>query len=1619
MNWKEFTMKYGGGLTKYQKKGEFNWKTYKDVGIQPLPSKSQIAAAQGQQREYNNVPIQRTPTEEKIIKQKQLEELKRKTVGTIRATTDADIEAQNRQDYTLLGKAQSLGRGDFNPLTVIAGYADLLNPASYWYAGKDFKRGVKQTAEGVYNLDPDQIESGLLQTGLSGLQLYPAASAGRSFIKGAIPKVLGSTMSSQFDDFLRSVRDMDDFATGSPPVYRTQPALSSGPVSSTPAISRVGNTNPRSANFSKNLDDLKYANKFARTYGYSLPSDLERVAQSDLLTDRTIRGMMNRHNTVVRGVSTNYDHLPTTVIENLKKRGFDIKNDPEAAAIYMATTIPPSTGYGRVGIPQEFIDQGNEALYSSNSLGTAEGYTYGDGYIVTGRRPTDFSSSSRLDWIRQNNPKYYDQIPSTKFIIDSYETYYNPVDNLMMYGVEGGYFPESIGRDPLPMSSYTTGEEYKQASIGRLQNALNEVIKKGSDKTKQYEGALKEAINNLNKQNWELVKPTFDPDINIYRGAGSTSTYGDILKDRNLADASSLLQTIPGNLIKNSDRAKYHASMLQKIKEGLRNSENKTVDQITNQLHATYNPNYSVFTGDDYFDLLDIPRVYQTSPLKAYERYDVTKYKDAEKLRKKVLSDLKTTAFKTKADYVTNKILPVMTKTWGENKKIAYDQLRKKINEIENQTWEKPDFSSINADDLKSQIDNLYKDIVNQKAKYLDQNFPGWRNEKDRYAHYVFLGKPGEQVLEPISTKRITPEIYKSRSRAHHGDYTPGLSALSLIPAGLSIGAIQQYLENQRQKPKGTYQYGGPTIDLKLPQFEEDKPRPFFEMSGAGTGPQYDMFGYGYIPLGKNLGISADLMRWKEGDWRGGRYGISGNINIPINRGERRTRPDMKDPVMYQYGGASRADTLNLLANTRAVRNYYTGRDYTPDVNYTGRNLVSPSTSMYKNIWEALKADRSGFIATNAAYGIVTPSGQRKLSMSDYYRPIDRNKFYQREDQNLILDTRAPMQLYDKRIEPTGVLGYTNIKPSDPMSSDIIHFYTYDPISITPWDMLSTKQKKQRINKYGVSGTPYESKQDFIEKTSDQEVIRKQKLLKEAGLYKGEIDGDWGTGSEKAWKKYMELNTIPTTTNTSNTISETQVIPSTPRFNIQGIIADQYVPDAKDQTSREYRYRINTDKGFDVIKSKKDFEEWKQRNAAEYQPYYQRSTNAPIDYNKGRIQEYLETPTLMYTGDGTRRSGGESSYQYGGGFLPTRYTSNPYDPAIKNFNDSLNLYKGYVMQDYLMGPKNERISPGTRISWTPAELKKDRTKKWNPVLKQKIADDFQNQEEMFASDFVNENNKKLVRYYKSLGFTDDNIMYHTSADLVHPTIRAIGTYMDGSALSPIYKKPVQPVKYADPKVVEKQKILKDAGLYTGELDGVWGSGSKKAWEEYTKRNTTPRSLDGMTEVTYPTSTMIETTKLDPNGNPVTEIHYYDDLRTRERKDPKVQKYLVQTYNQMSTPYKKAAVAKYGDPSKVPFQGVNIYELNPNPYMKEEGGETNLFNWNNLDQWFKNGGESDFVNNIYSDYMDGVYDGTPLEENAKKVYDKLNTIYYRQAKESGMTPPNYIMTNVIKKALKPS
>jgi hypothetical protein len=141
--------------------------------------------------------------------------------------------------------------------------------------------------------------------------------------------------------------------------------------------------------------------------------------------------------------------------------------------------------------------------------------------------------------------------------------------------------------------------------------------------------------------------------------------------------------------------------------------------------------------------------------------------------------------------------------------------------------------------------------------------------------------------------------------------------------------------------------------------------------------------------------------------------------------------------------------------------------------------------------------------------------------------------------------------------------------------------------------------------------------------------------------------------------------------------------------------------------------------------------------------------------------------------------------------------SDPKEYAYRNnmYNDSLNLYKAYQMQDKLMGSGSYKTK--FKNKWNTAELKEGRKKKYIPSLKGYYARDFQSEEEQFKDGFdlwtARKEDKQLLDYYKKLGFKPNQIMYHSSPDVVSDKIKATGSYFDGEALSPIYKKPVQPI----------------------------------------------------------------------------------------------------------------------------------------------------------------------------------------------------------------------------------
>lgn len=173
-------------------------------------------------------------------------------------------------------------------------------------------------------------------------------------------------------------------------------------------------------------------------------------------------------------------------------------------------------------------------------------------------------------------------------------------------------------------------------------------------------------------------------------------------------------------------------------------------------------------------------------------------------------------------------------------------------------------------------------------------------------------------------------------------------------------------------------------------------------------------------------------------------------------------------------------------------------------------------------------------------------------------------------------------------------------------------------------------------------------------------------------------------------------------------------------------------------------------------------------------------------------------------------------------------TSDPAEYALrkKAYDDSLRLYKAYQMQDKLMGPGSYEIQEYTPYKWNTQELKAGRKKTYDQLLKGYYANDYQSEKDQFKRGYNNmtarKKDQQLIKYYKSLGFTDKDIMYHSSPDIVSDKIKAVGTYYDGTADSPIYEKPVQTVIFQPKPIIDNlppgisKSQLEKAGVIIGD-----------------------------------------------------------------------------------------------------------------------------------------------------------------------------------------------------------
>lgn len=211
------------------------------------------------------------------------------------------------------------------------------------------------------------------------------------------------------------------------------------------------------------------------------------------------------------------------------------------------------------------------------------------------------------------------------------------------------------------------------------------------------------------------------------------------------------------------------------------------------------------------------------------------------------------------------------------------------------------------------------------------------------------------------------------------------------------------------------------------------------------------------------------------------------------------------------------------------------------------------------------------------------------------------------------------------------------------------------------------------------------------------------------------------------------------------------------------------------------------------------------------------------------IEEYRKGGFIVEELDTYPRGGGPGKGKKG---KPKKVepfvTSDPKEYELRNkaFNDSLRLYQAYQMQDKLMGPGSYEIQEYTPYKWNTQQLKAGRKKTYDKFLKGYYANDYQSEKDQFKKGYndwtARKQDQQLIKYYKSLGFTDKDIMYHSSPDIVSDKIKAVGTYHDGTAASPIYEKPVQKVIFQPKPIVDNlppgisKSQLEKAGVIIGD-----------------------------------------------------------------------------------------------------------------------------------------------------------------------------------------------------------
>lgn len=227
--------------------------------------------------------------------------------------------------------------------------------------------------------------------------------------------------------------------------------------------------------------------------------------------------------------------------------------------------------------------------------------------------------------------------------------------------------------------------------------------------------------------------------------------------------------------------------------------------------------------------------------------------------------------------------------------------------------------------------------------------------------------------------------------------------------------------------------------------------------SGLPKTSWLDSYQYGGDIFLPNVYPNQMVPKFKEGGDRGKKKKKSAQQPTP--------QPQPFTFNMPSFTGPTRSDSAFLVQNNRIIQKYLDTQKYKVE----DKEKIDP-----KKWPEKFKKAKTFY---EKGIEAEVKAGSKKKKPKEYKKT--KGKLIGTSDwvAGGGEDYGVPFQYIHPDIAPQY---QGDLRSPDPANNPWIFSYGYDELAITPWDMLDAKQQKERLKKYGTTGTPYDKKTKTI-----------------------------------------------------------------------------------------------------------------------------------------------------------------------------------------------------------------------------------------------------------------------------------------------------------------------------------------------------------------------------------------------------------------------------------------------------------------------------------------------------------------------------------------------------------